>query len=103
MSDIITKLMTIDKIKKELEERFTEAGFKPITITMKNSGDVLKLEPHGIFPEIEDASEICEISIESPRIAGHVTMKELARIIDYYDELPYIGDSRNVYIPKIDI
>ena len=36
----------IERIKIELEKRFTNAGFKPITITMKKSGDILKLSPY---------------------------------------------------------
>ena len=98
----------IERIKIELEKRFTNAGFKPITITMKKSGDILKLSPYSESGKVKQLSDIDFILIEGApaSVTGCDTIAEMAEKIYNYDTLLDMHEQniralRDYYLQKI--
>ena len=77
------------KIEKELTNRFKKANFKPITITMKKSGDKVIITPCSELGHIKNMNDISYFLIESQyvNLCGCDTLSELAQTIQNYEDI----------------
>ena len=71
------------------DNRFKKANFKPITITMKKSGDKVIITPCSELGHIKNMNDISYFLIESQyvNLCGCDTLSELAQTIQNYEDI----------------
>lgn len=79
----------IEKIKKELEKRFIESGFKSITITMKVNNDKIVINPCCYKADINSFDDIEWYLMDSQKLnlCGGETLEYIAKTLARYEEL----------------
>lgn len=69
------------RIKKEITKRLVESGFKPITITMKVSGDELTITPYG--NNITGTQDIVACDISGQHITSQFCEQKDNDVLDF--------------------
>ena len=82
-------MYSIDAISAELRRRFEAAGWKPVTLVMKASGDTIVITPSSMKPEIECEGDVefFLMSSDAVHLCGEGSIGAVSATLARYDAI----------------